>query len=80
MKAQLMFDVPSGLSTDEIKQIFRCLSDDSSMRPVARPPQIFQPDDAHTSPIAVPRERLDPARRWGVRRRSTSCRGRRRSS
>ena len=28
MRSQIMFDVPAGLSVDEIKQIFRCLTDD----------------------------------------------------
>jgi serine/threonine-protein kinase len=60
MKAQLMFDVPSGLSTDEIKQIYRCLSEDATMRPVARHLKFFNPTTLTTSPIAVPRERLDP--------------------
>jgi len=60
MKAQLMFDVPAGLSTDEIKQIYRCLSDDHQLRPVARHLKFFNPTTLTTSPIAVPRERLDP--------------------
>jgi serine/threonine-protein kinase len=60
MKTQLMFDVPSGLSTDEIKQIYRCLSEDPAMRPVARHLKFFNPTTLTTSPIAVPRERLDP--------------------
>src|SRR6188474_572774 len=36
LKAQILFDVPSGLSVDEIKQVFRCLSDDGEVRPEAR--------------------------------------------
>jgi serine/threonine-protein kinase len=60
MKAQLMFDVPAGLSTDEIKQIYRCLSDDAQLRPMARHLKFFNPTTLTTSPIAVPRERLDP--------------------
>ena len=30
MRQQIMFDVPAGLVVDEIKQIFRCLSDDAA--------------------------------------------------
>ena len=43
MKPQIMFDVPSGLSIDEVKQIFRCLSDDPPMRPQARHLRFFNP-------------------------------------
>ncbi len=60
MKAQIMFDVPSGLSIDEIKQVYRCLAEEISMRPVARHLRFFNPTTLTTSPIQVPRERLDP--------------------
>ena len=32
MRSQIMFDVPAGLSIDEIKQVFRCLSEDAQQR------------------------------------------------
>ncbi|HKQ69270.1 MAG TPA: FHA domain-containing serine/threonine-protein kinase [Polyangiaceae bacterium] len=60
MKLQIMFDVPSGLSIDEVKQIYRCLSDDPAMRPMARHLRFFNPTTLTTSPIQVPRDRLDP--------------------
>ncbi len=60
MRQQIMFDVPSGLSVDEIKQIFRCLSDDPSQRILARHLRFFNPAALTTNPVQVPRERLDP--------------------
>jgi len=60
MKSQIMFDVPSGLSIDEVKQVYRCLSEDAAMRPMARHLRFFNPTTLTTSPIQVPRDRLDP--------------------
>jgi serine/threonine protein kinase len=60
MRQQIMFDVPSGLSIDEIKQVFRCLSEDSQQRLPARHLRFFNPVTLTTNPIQVPRERLDP--------------------
>src|SRR5215813_1023327 len=60
MKPQIMFDVPSGLSIDEVKQIYRGLSEDPAMRPMARHLRFFNPTTLTTSPIQVPRDRLDP--------------------
>lgn len=60
MKQQIMFDVPSGLSIDEIKQIFRGMSEDPSMRPQARHMRFFNPQQLTTSPVQLPRPRLDP--------------------
>jgi len=60
MRQQIMFDVPAGLSVDEIKQIFRCLSDDPHSRIPARHLKFFNPVALTTNPIQVPRERLDP--------------------
>src|SRR4029079_17659603 len=60
MRAQIMFDVPAGLSIDEIKQIFRCLADDPQQRLPARHLRFFNPVTLTTNPIQVPRERLDP--------------------
>jgi eukaryotic-like serine/threonine-protein kinase len=60
MRQQIMFDVPSGLSIDEIKQVFRCLSEDPQLRLPARHLRFFNPVTLTTNPIQVPRERLDP--------------------
>jgi serine/threonine-protein kinase len=60
MRSQIMFDVPSGLSIDETKQIFRGLNEDPQMRPQARHMRFFNPTQLTTSPISLPRERLDP--------------------
>jgi eukaryotic-like serine/threonine-protein kinase len=60
MRQQIMFDVPAGLSIDEIKQVFRCLSDDAQQRLPARHLRFFNPVTMTTNPIQVPRERLDP--------------------
>ncbi len=60
MRQQIMFDVPSGLSIDEIEQVFRCFSDDPQQRLPARHLRFFNPVTLTTNPIQVPRERLDP--------------------
>ena len=60
MRQQIMFDVPAGLSIDEIKQIFRCLADEAAARIPARHLRFFNPATLTTNPIQVPRERLDP--------------------
>jgi serine/threonine-protein kinase len=60
MRQQIMFDVPAGLSIDENKQVFRCLSDDPEQRLPARHLRFFNPVTLTTNPIQVPRERLDP--------------------
>ena len=60
MRSQIMFDVPSGLSVDEVKQIFRCLSDDAALRPTARHLRFFNPSSLTTSQVQIPRERIAP--------------------
>lgn len=60
MRQQIMFDVPAGLSVDEIKQIYRGLSEDPLARVPARHLRFFNPVTLTTNPIQVPRERLDP--------------------
>lgn len=60
MRQQIMFDVPAGLSIDEIKQIFRLMSDDPQQRIQARHLRFFNPATLTTSPMQVARERLDP--------------------
>jgi serine/threonine-protein kinase len=60
MRSQIMFDVPAGLSVDEVKQVFRCLSDDAPLRPQARHMRFFNPTALTTSQVQIPRERLSP--------------------
>jgi eukaryotic-like serine/threonine-protein kinase len=60
MRSQIMFDVPAGLSVDEVKQIFRCLSDEPMLRPSARHLRFFNPTSLTTSQVQIPRERLSP--------------------
>jgi serine/threonine protein kinase len=60
MRQQIMFDVPAGLSIDEIKQVFRCFSEDPAQRLPARHLRFFNPVTLTTNPIQVPRDRLDP--------------------
>src|SRR6478736_6079848 len=60
LRQQIMFDVPAGLSVDEIKQIFRCLSDSAGPRIPARHLRFFNPVTLTTNPLQVPRERIDP--------------------
>ncbi len=60
MREQIMFDVPSRLTVDEVKQVFRCLSENPAMRPQARHMRFFNPAKMTVSPVQVPRERLDP--------------------
>lgn len=60
MRSQIMFDVPSGLSTDEVKQIFRCLGDKPENRPHARHLRFFNPTVQTTTQMQIPRERLNP--------------------
>src|SRR6187397_329528 len=60
MRAQIMFDVPAGLSVDEVKQIFRSLSEESVLRPQARHLRFFNPTALTTSQVQIPRDRLSP--------------------
>jgi serine/threonine-protein kinase len=65
MKAQIMIDVPAELTTEEIRQIFRGLNEDPRMRPHARNVRFFSPPHNTTSPIHMPRERLEAGPRPG---------------
>ncbi len=65
MRSQIMFDVPAGLSVDEVKQVFRCLAEDIAMRPQARHLRFFNPTALTTSQISIPRERLSPGAPMG---------------
>lgn len=60
MRSQIMFDVPAGLSVDEVKQIFRCLSEDAALRPHARHLRFFNPTSLTTSQVQIARERINP--------------------
>ncbi len=60
MREQIMFDVPSGLSIDEVKQIFRCLADAPGDRLAARHLRFFNPITLTSSPLSTNKERLDP--------------------
>lgn len=60
MREQIQFDVPSKISTDETKQIFRCLAEDPGRRLSARHLRFFNPIAMTTNPVQVIRERLDP--------------------
>ncbi len=60
MRSQIMFDVPAGLSVDEVKQVFRCLSEDPALRPPARHLRFFNPTSLTTSQIQIQRERMSP--------------------
>ncbi len=60
MRSQIMFDVPAGLSVDEVKQIFRCLIDDPTLRPLGRQLRFFNPSSLTTSQVQIPRERISP--------------------
>ncbi|HEY3236141.1 MAG TPA: protein kinase [Polyangiaceae bacterium] len=60
MRSQIMFDVPSGLSVDEVKQIYRCLSDHADLRPQTRHLRFFNPTALTTSQAQIPHERLSP--------------------
>lgn len=60
LRSQIMFDVPAGLSIDEVKQIYRALSEDAKMRPRARRLRFFNPMALTTSQAQIPRERISP--------------------
>ncbi len=60
MRSQIMFDVPSGLSIDEVKQIYRSMADDARLRPRARRFRFFNPMALTTSQAQIPRERITP--------------------
>lgn len=60
MRSQIMFDVPAGLSVDEVKQVFRCLSEDPAMRTQCRHLRFFNPSSLTTSQVQIPRERIAP--------------------
>jgi serine/threonine-protein kinase len=60
MRSQIMFDVPAGLSVDEVKQVYRCLAEDPALRPQAKRLRFFNPGALTTSQVAIPREQIPP--------------------
>ncbi|MGA2449440.1 MAG: FHA domain-containing serine/threonine-protein kinase [Polyangiaceae bacterium] len=60
LRRQIMFDVPAGLSVDEVKQVFRSICEDPQQRIVARHLRFFNPVTLTTNPMQVARERIDP--------------------
>jgi eukaryotic-like serine/threonine-protein kinase len=71
MREQIQFDVPSKLSLDETKQVFRCMAEDPQMRIRARHLRFFNPATMTTSSTMVVRERLDPGPPLGRSMQST---------
>ncbi len=59
MRQQIMFDVPASLAIDEVKQIFNGLSPNADFRPAARHFRFFNPAQLTTSPVQLPRQRLN---------------------
>ena len=59
MPRQTKYDVLAGLSVDEIKQIFRCLSEDPTQRISARNLRFFNPTTISISASPARREKLD---------------------
>lgn len=60
MREQIMFDVPSGLSIDEVKQIFLAISENPKARPRARHMRFFNAGSLTTGQAQIPRERISP--------------------
>ncbi|MEP7127164.1 MAG: FHA domain-containing protein, partial [Byssovorax sp.] len=59
MPRQTRYDVLAGLSVDEIKQIFWCLSEDPTQRISARNLRFFNPTTISISAMPARREKLD---------------------
>ncbi len=59
MRSQIMFDVPASLAIDEVKQIFLGLDPEAVMRPFARHLRFFNPVQLTTSPVQLPRPRIN---------------------
>jgi serine/threonine-protein kinase len=57
MAEQLRIDIPTRLSLDETKQVWRCLAEEPAMRPEARQLRFFKPGTL--TAVEAPRERLD---------------------
>ena len=60
MRQQIMFDVPAGLSIDEIKQVFRCLADEPAAAPLGAAPALLQPERADEQPHPAPARAARP--------------------
>lgn len=59
MRQQIMFDVPSKLSIDEVRQIFNGLASEPEFRPAARYMRFFNPLQLTSNAQQVPRPRLN---------------------
>lgn len=66
MRDQIVFDVPSTLTHDEIRQIFRAMNEDPSMRPQARHMRFHAPPQQSTIPLNLFREHLNPGPAPGI--------------
>ncbi|APS00276.1 FHA domain-containing serine/threonine-protein kinase [Pajaroellobacter abortibovis] len=60
LRQQITFDIPSGLSVDEVRQVFRCLMEDPQQRLAARHIRFFNPVAFTNNQIQIFRERIDP--------------------
>jgi serine/threonine-protein kinase len=72
--AQLPFGVPPGLTSDELRQVFRLLMKDPLRRPQARHLRFFNPEVQNTGQLAVHREKIDPGSNPPYRGSSTPFR------
>ncbi len=59
LRQQIMFDVPSKLAIDEVRQIFNGLASDAGVRPAARYMRFFNPFQFTSNTQQVPRPRLN---------------------
>lgn len=59
MRQQIMFDVPSKLAIDEVRQIFNGLASEPEFRPTARYMRFFNPFQLTSTGQQVPRPRLN---------------------
>lgn len=59
MRQQIMFDVPSKLAVDEVRQIFNALASEAGDRPFARYMRFFNPFQLTSNAQQVPRPRLN---------------------
>jgi serine/threonine-protein kinase len=64
-----MFDIPSMLSSDELRPIFSGLHEDPFLRPPARRMRFFDPTPPSTGRIVRPREQLHPGSPLGLAER-----------
>jgi eukaryotic-like serine/threonine-protein kinase len=58
--SQVAGDGPSGLSTDELRQIYRCLNEEPTQRPLAREVRFYNPAQLSGRAIALRHEWIEP--------------------